>query len=202
VRFRPALLASAFALAACAPGVTAHPSAATPSPAAPTATPPPPQAATADPRHVTVLILDMSRSMRSNDPDDVRCAAARTFIALGQPGELVGVIGFSDSHARVWAPPMETTPDNQRTLEQAVADNCRTGVYTPTYRALDEAYRQLDGAPGSGPRSAMLLTDGVPEPGGGAEIARMSASSCRGSRLASGPSTPSGWGRTRSTSPS
>lgn len=172
---RLALIACAcwFGLLACASG-TAVPARGANAQSAVGAASEPGPASPTGPRHVTVLVLDMSRSMRGNDPDDIRCAAARTFIALGQPGELVGLIGFKDAGAQVWHTPIETTAANQAVLEKAVGDNCqKLGVTTPTYQALDEAYRQLDSVPGDGARSAVLLTDGVPDPGGPAEIGRI-----------------------------
>jgi hypothetical protein len=115
---------------------------------------------------VTVLLLDMSGSMSDNDPDDIRCAAARTFIGLSRPGEQVGLIGFGGTQATAWtrdARPVEATGVGRAELESDVSANCVTpSGNTPTYDALDQAWRQLDSVPGGGARSVVLLTDGVP----------------------------------------
>ncbi|HEY4025707.1 MAG TPA: vWA domain-containing protein [Candidatus Dormibacteraeota bacterium] len=171
-----ALILLAWALPAFARGTASHqpPRFATwtgPGPA------PRAQAGASNPRRVTVLLLDMSGSMRVNDPDDIRCAAARTFVRLSRPGELVGLIGFNGRTATPWlSAPIEATADGQRTLDQILVGRCSgtpPAAATPMFDALDQASRQLAGAPGTGPRSAVLLTDGTPEPGGQSEIARI-----------------------------
>jgi von Willebrand factor type A domain len=131
----------------------AAPAGATPAPAPPSAP---------NPRRVTILALDMSGSMHQNDPRNIRCAAARTFVDLSRPGEMVGLIGFADRAATVWQAPIETTAPNRALLDAAITRNCRLGDATPTYSALQDALQMLTNAPGRGPRSVVLLTDGKP----------------------------------------
>src|SRR5215472_4269156 len=80
----PAILALvAAALPACGLGTPA-PATSGPRPGT-AATSPPPAAAPGPatvPSRVTVLMLDMSGSMAANDPNQIRCAAARTFVGL------------------------------------------------------------------------------------------------------------------------
>src|SRR2546421_9153925 len=47
--------------------------------------------------HVTILVLDMSGSMSTNDPNSLRCSAANAFIDLSGPGEFVGVVGLDNN---------------------------------------------------------------------------------------------------------
>jgi VWA domain-containing protein len=115
---------------------------------------------------VTSLVLDMSGSMAWNDPDDIRCAAARAFIGFSRPGERVGVIGFNGTRATPWTrdgQAVETTAQGRDELQGDVSRNCTTpSGNTPTYDALNQAWQQLAAVPGGGPRAAVLLTDGEP----------------------------------------
>jgi hypothetical protein len=151
---------------ACAFGSAAPPAATRPpqarSTTSPTAQPAPPANA-AGPRRTTILLLDESGSMRDNDPNQVRCAAARTFIALSRSDEMVGVIGFTSDASLAWsAGPLLATPDGKRQLADRI--RCTPNGFTPTLDALLQAKQMLSGVPGQGPGSVVVLTDGVPEP--------------------------------------
>lgn len=129
---------------------------------------------------VTILVLDMSGSMSTNDPTGVRCSAANAYIDLSGPGNFVGVIGLDHQGAGtgahnfqdavVWAQPVEmATLAERRQLQQIIAtksNHCRPDNTTPTYDALDKALQMLTSATNSGriPGSVVLLTDGVPAP--------------------------------------
>lgn len=129
--------------------------------------------------HVTILILDMSGSMGTNDPAKVRCSAANAYIDLTGPGDLVGVIGLDQGSgarggpynfmlALNWSDPvkMDTLSDRE-SLKQKIAqqsNNCKPDEFTPTYDALSKALDMLNSATQGKNISAsvILLTDGYP----------------------------------------
>ncbi len=136
--------------------------------------------------HVTILVLDMSGSMATNDNDGLRCSAANAYIDLSGPGDYIGVVGLSGDGsggpngfgaAQTWAAPvnMQTVQD-QTALKQTIAtrsQRCRPNGATPTYDALSKALGLLKTATASGglSGSVILLTDGQPAPQQDAQIA-------------------------------
>lgn len=132
--------------------------------------------------HVTVIILDMSGSMAQNDPLGVRCSAANAYIDLSGPGDVVGVIDLDGraadpTHAQLLAAPTEmATAQARAALQQSIAaqtNHCAPDNETPTQDALAKAVAMLDQATNGGaiPGSAILLTDGAPDPNGPQQIA-------------------------------
>jgi hypothetical protein len=138
------------------------------------------QAASAPAGHVTIIVLDMSGSMGSNDPNGLRCSAANAYIDLSGPGDYVGVVGLDNTGptggqhnfplAQVWAQPAEmSTVAARQQLHSAIATksrNCRPDAATPTYDALQQSLTLLTAATAQThlPGSVILLTDGVPAP--------------------------------------
>lgn len=138
------------------------------------------QAASTPAGHVTILVLDMSGSMGSNDPNGLRCSAANAYIDLSGPGDFVGVVGLDNTGptggahnfplAQVWAQPAEMATLAARTqLHNTIATkshNCKPDSATPTYDALQQALTMLTTATAQThlPGSVILLTDGVPAP--------------------------------------
>jgi hypothetical protein len=135
--------------------------------------------------HVTVIILDMSGSMAQSDPNGLRCSAANAYIDLSGPGDYLGVVGLTGSgsggpqgfgSASVWAQPSEmATVANRAALRQTIANdskNCAPQASTPTYDALNKALALLQTATQQSglSGSAILLTDGVPEPNANQQI--------------------------------
>lgn len=131
--------------------------------------------------HVTVLVLDMSGSMRGNDPQGLRCSAANAYIDLSGPGDFVGVIGLDATGATGgahgfaqtvdWglAPRELATVSARQSLRDAIAQrshNCAPDASTPTYDALARAQAMLAATTQNGaiPGSVILLTDGAPDP--------------------------------------
>ncbi len=138
--------------------------------------------------HVTIIVLDMSGSMQTNDPTGVRCSAANGYIDLSGPGDFIGVVGLDNNSgarggrhnfqlAQVYAQPTEMATVNARnTLKAGIAQqshNCQPDVSTPTYDALAKALTMLASATQGGkiPGSVILLTDGQPDPDGPSQIA-------------------------------
>jgi hypothetical protein len=138
------------------------------------------QAASAPAGHVTILVLDMSGSMGSNDPNGLRCSAANAYIDLSGPGDFVGVVGLDNTGptggahnfplAQIWAQPAEMATVAARTqLHNTIATkshNCKPDSSTPTYDALQRALTMLTESTAQThlPGSVILLTDGVPAP--------------------------------------
>src|SRR5260221_6105521 len=54
--------------------------------------------------HITVIVLDMSGSMQSNDAQGLRCSAANAYVDLSGPGDFVGVVGLKASGATAGPP--------------------------------------------------------------------------------------------------
>ncbi|HEU5382465.1 MAG TPA: vWA domain-containing protein [Ktedonobacteraceae bacterium] len=132
------------------------------------------------PGSVTILVLDMSGSMATNDPDGVRCSAANAYIDLSGPGNFIGVIGLDHQgsgtgahnfeNAEVWAQPIEMATLAERQQLQGIiatkSNHCRPDNTTPTYDALAQALQMLTTSTNGGqiPGSVVLLTDGAPAP--------------------------------------
>ena len=136
--------------------------------------------------HVTILVLDMSGSMATNDPASLRCSAANAYIDLSGPGDFIGVVGLSGDGsggpqgfgaAQTWATPVEmATVANRAALKQAItqrSQNCRPNGATPTYDALSRALGLLKSATAHGglSGSVILLTDGQPDPQSSGQVA-------------------------------
>ena len=130
--------------------------------------------------HVTIIVLDMSGSMASNDPNGLRCSAANAYIDLSGPGDFIGVVGLDSNGptggahnfalAQEWSQPGEmATLAARKQLRDTIAaksHNCHPDSATPTYDALQKALTMLSSATASShlPGSVILLTDGVPAP--------------------------------------
>lgn len=135
-----------------------------------------------DPGHVTILILDMSGSMSSNDPQAVRCSAADAYIDLSRHGDEIGVIALTSGnesaggsqHAQVWQEPNPVDVMAEREKLKQSIENRPTGTpscqqpfgNTPTYDALSQALRMLNNATRGNDLqgSVILLSDGQPYP--------------------------------------
>src|SRR5262249_26876514 len=140
--------------------------------------------------HVTVLVLDMSGSMRENDPNGLRCSAANAYIDLSGSNDFIGVVGLDNAGrsggphgygpAQVWAQPqdMATIADRQSLKDtiKAKSNNCRPDASTPTFDALNQALQMLVKATsnakcaGTCDGSVILLTDGAPQPSSDGQI--------------------------------
>ncbi|HEU5376026.1 MAG TPA: vWA domain-containing protein [Ktedonobacteraceae bacterium] len=128
--------------------------------------------------HVTILVLDMSGSMADNDQNQVRCDAAKAFIDLSGPGNMIGLIGMAGAKAQIWHDPLPTDVLTQRMeLKRAITDrppltpDCQhPSGNTPTADALLLAWQMLNNEPGL-QGSVILLSDGVPTPDTDGDIA-------------------------------
>lgn len=140
-----------------------------------------------DAGHVTIIVLDMSGSMGTNDPRGIRCSAANAYIDLSRANDYIGVIGLDNNNGQRsgnhdfqtainWTTPLSaaTVADRERlrTLIKEKSNSCHPDSTTPTYNALDQALTMLNdftsGKHISG--SVILLTDGTPSPDTNAQI--------------------------------
>jgi hypothetical protein len=141
-----------------------------------------PRAATDSESSVTVIVLDMSGSMGTNDPQGIRCSAADAYIRLSGPGDFIGVVGLENTNgvtggshnfqvAQKWSDPKEMATQSARnSLISAIAkrssNDCHPNGNTPTYDALSQAESMLEGSAKQGITKGqiILLTDGTPAP--------------------------------------
>ncbi len=140
----------------------------------------------AAPGHVTIIVLDMSGSMGTNDPLGLRCSAAKAYIDLSGVGDVIGLIGLDNSDnstdargfqsAQVWAQPIEmSTLPSRQGLQQIIdqrSHHCKPDNTTPTYDALNLTLQMLQSATNNGQisGSVILLTDGIPDPNSDAQV--------------------------------
>lgn len=148
-----------------------------------------PQATTG---HATIIVLDMSGSMGTNDPQGYRCSAADAYIDLSDVNSYIGLVGLDNNNgattgvhnfqtAPIWAEPTNTaTLQDKESLKQIIANksnSCRPDNTTPTYEALHQAYDMLQTITQqhhiSG--SVILLTDGTPAPDTDSQIAAINS---------------------------
>lgn len=128
-------------------------------------------------KRVTIIVLDMSSLMKTNDPDGLRCSATNAYIDLSGPGDLIGVVGLDNNKGDrggphnfqksfVWSQPlpMDTRRERQ-SLEDIVAqksNKCGYDGSTPIYDALNQALAMLtsNASGGNIAGSVILLTGG------------------------------------------
>ena len=137
------------------------------------------------PGQVTILVLDMSSSMSSNDALEIRCSAAEVYIDLSNQEDLIGIIGLTNSdgtrdregflNASVWQEPFPVDVESQRQqLKDAIAQrppgtpSCEHPFgSTPLYDALTKAFGLLSQTThtpqGDLQGSVVMLTDGQPD---------------------------------------
>ncbi len=110
-----------------------------------------------------VLLIDESLSMKRNDPERLRVAAARVFIDLAASGERIrriGVVAFNHQSRRIL--PLTAVGEKQklRTSVENIVNNGETDMDS----ALNLAFEDLEGD-SSAEKVAILLTDGKDRPG-------------------------------------
>ncbi|MCU0491724.1 MAG: VWA domain-containing protein [Chloroflexaceae bacterium] len=144
---------------------------------------PPPDTANSD----VVLVIDNSGSMRENDPNYLRLAAAKLFVDLADPGDKISIVVLSDSrYTRVLTEGMIPIGDGRNSnvveLKQAIDDLRKEPMGTETHMgsALNLAYDQLDRLPSPFQRHRLglanqrqfvvMLSDGLPTGAGQREL--------------------------------
>jgi len=152
----------------------------------------------ATPNSLTVIVLDMSGSMATNDPRGYRCSAVDAFIDLSGPGNYISVIsldGTKDANGNLltgphnfgvapapWTPdPVDMSVQSKRdSLKQTIqtkSQNCKPDATTPTYDALNKALQvlQANSQAREIPGSVILLTDGAPDDSNGDTVDQINA---------------------------
>jgi len=103
------------------------------------------------------LIIDSSGSMGSNDPANLRKAAAKVFIDAMQDTDQVSVIDFDDFSRVAWALQLV---GNNRNAAKAAVDTIDSFGGTNIGSGLDTGFAQLNASTSSNTKAAVLLTDG------------------------------------------
>lgn len=107
-----------------------------------------------------ILVLDGSKSMRTNDPQDLRKVGAREFIDLAREGDRIGIAEFGGQY-RELAPLTVITAVSREELKRAVDQVTSDRDETDIGLALAEAYRQLEAQRDPNHNQyLLLLTDG------------------------------------------
>ena len=121
------------------------------------------RAASAD----TLLVIDSSGSMATNDPGGRRLDAARAYLTAALAGDRVGVVDF-DSSARLVSPLVPLPEEQQTVLDGlgAIRDGGGTNIGAGLLEACIELGRSTSG---NLTQAAILLTDGQGAYGGQAE---------------------------------
>jgi len=117
------------------------------------------QASTPEKNDVRVLI-DISGSMRQNDPENLRRPALRMLAGLLQPGTRAGVWTFA-RWTNELVPVAEVDPawkKRARSLSKQIAS---PGQFTNIEEVLDKASSDWEGEPTTHARHLVLLTDGM-----------------------------------------
>jgi Mg-chelatase subunit ChlD len=121
-----------------------------------------------------VLVIDHSGSMKDNDPENLRLAAAKLFVDLADPGDRIGVIVMSGSRETRRLTPQMVDAANFHSLKRLIDGlrNERMGQYTHMGSALNLAYDLLATTEGRANQRqfVVLLTDGLPTGEGQAEL--------------------------------
>lgn len=106
---------------------------------------------------VSALAIDSSGSMSTNDPDRRRIDASKAFVTASIADDRLSVVDF-DSSATLRA--SRLSPRAQRLELNDAIDAIGASGGTNIGAALQSACDELAGATGSGPRVALLFTDG------------------------------------------
>lgn len=106
------------------------------------------------------VLIDISGSMKQNDPHNLRRPALRMLVGLLQPGTRAGVWTFAK-----WTNPlvpMAEVDDAWKKKALALSQQIKSpGAYTNIERVLEESTKSWSGKPGTHNRHLVLLTDGM-----------------------------------------
>ncbi|MGE0484097.1 MAG: VWA domain-containing protein [Gammaproteobacteria bacterium] len=106
------------------------------------------------------ILIDVSGSMKENDPANLRVPAMRLMSELMPAGTVAGVWLFAEDATPLIAPAAVDEAWRQRARAELPKIHAR-GLYTDIERALAAATADWQGAPGERERHVLLLTDGV-----------------------------------------
>jgi hypothetical protein len=106
------------------------------------------------------ILIDVSGSMRDNDPANLRVPAMRLISELLPPGTTAGVWLFAETATPLVAPGVVDAAWRTEARRQLPRIHAR-GLFTDIERALEAALGGWKGAGNPGERHVVLLTDGV-----------------------------------------
>nr|WP_246221737.1 vWA domain-containing protein [Marichromatium bheemlicum] len=106
------------------------------------------------------LLIDVSGSMRQNDPNNLRVPALRLVNALLPAGARAGVWTFAE-RTETLAAPGEVDDDWRRRTTANLGRVHSRGLFTDIETALETAIADWDGPARAGERHVILLTDGL-----------------------------------------
>lgn len=119
------------------------------------------QARAAEPEHADVRVLiDISGSMKQNDPQNLRRPALRMLVGLLQPGTKAGVWTFA-KYAGELVPPAAVDQAWKDVALKASEEISSPGMFTNIELVLERAMHDWEGARPTHRRHLLLLTDGV-----------------------------------------
>lgn len=109
------------------------------------------------------LVIDMSDSMNTTDPQKLRETAANIFIDLLSPEDYLGIIVFNDSYVTVQPIQKISGPENKNAIKSKLAPYILASGWTDYKVALDGAYNMLSTVNDANARKIVVfLTDGAP----------------------------------------
>jgi uncharacterized protein (TIGR03503 family) len=115
----------------------------------------------AEPEHADVRVLiDISGSMKQNDPQNLRRPALRMLVGLLQPGTKAGVWTFAKYAGALVQPGPVDRAWKDKALQASEEINS-PGMFTNIELVLQKAIHEWEGAKPTHRRHLLLLTDGV-----------------------------------------
>jgi hypothetical protein len=106
------------------------------------------------------VLIDISGSMKQNDPKNLRRPALRMLVGLLQPGTRAGVWTFAK-----WTNPLVPVAEVDKAWKGKALSLSRQigspGMYTDIERVVDDAIKGWSGPPTTHTRQLVLLTDGM-----------------------------------------
>ncbi|MCP5298520.1 MAG: VWA domain-containing protein [Chromatiaceae bacterium] len=115
----------------------------------------------APPQHADIRVLiDISGSMRQNDPNNLRRPALRMLSGLMQPGTRAGVWTFA-RWVNNLMPVADVDAAWKKRVQSLSNQIASPGQFTNIEEVLDRASRDWEGPPSSHARHLVLLTDGM-----------------------------------------
>ncbi|MGB5562845.1 MAG: VWA domain-containing protein [Sedimenticolaceae bacterium] len=106
------------------------------------------------------VLIDISGSMRQNDPDNLRRPALRMLAGLLQPGTRAGVWTFA-RWVNNLVPVAEVDADWKKRIQSLSKQISSPGQFTNIEEVLKKASGDWAGEPGTHARHLVLLTDGM-----------------------------------------
>lgn len=106
------------------------------------------------------IVVDISGSMKKNDPQNLRIPAVRLVANLMPSNARAGVWTFGQ-YVNNLIPPQAATPAFRELATAKAADISSKGLFTNIGGAMERAAKPWFGKAQTGPRHMILLTDGV-----------------------------------------